>query len=211
MNVTQLFPNATWTPWIILFFVSFPSTYRKLYGNVYKSCCYMGILISSLFPNVVLANGLYVWVSIFWRSSKIDPFLMFRISVISNVAHRESQRFLKCNVRHAELLLSDAAEWANVSCDVGLKVKNVLSLCVRSIQHEHLTLTLSLSPSYVQSNGDLFSSRIEQFVLVNISLNLQCSVRWSAGKWFASDILYLDGTVSAKIHVSRFCCTRPRL
>jgi len=40
--------------------------------------------------------------------------------------------------------------------------KNALSLCVRSVQHEHLTLTLSLSPSYVQSNDDLFSSKIEQ-------------------------------------------------
>ncbi|EGI66940.1 hypothetical protein G5I_04501 [Acromyrmex echinatior] len=37
----------------------------------------------------------------------------------------------------------------------------VISLrTLRSVQHEHLTLMLS--PSYVQSNGDLFSSKIEQ-------------------------------------------------
>ena len=49
-----------------------------------------------------------------------------------------------------------------LSCDVTGLVKNALSLCVRSVQHEHLTLALSLSPSYVQFNGDLFSSKIEQ-------------------------------------------------
>jgi len=50
------------------------------------------------------------------------------------------------------------------NCDVTGFVKNALSLrMLRFIQHEHLTLTLSLSPlSYVQSNGDLFSSKIEQ-------------------------------------------------
>ena len=49
------------------------------------------------------------------------------------------------------------------SCDVVGLVKNTLSLCVlRSIQHENLTLTLSLQTSYVQSNGDLFSAKIEQ-------------------------------------------------
>ena len=47
-------------------------------------------------------------------------------------------------------------------CGVTELVKDALSLCVRSVQHEHLTLTLLLSPSYVQSNGDLFSSKIEQ-------------------------------------------------
>jgi len=47
------------------------------------------------------------------------------------------------------------------SCDVTGLVKNALSLYVRSVQHEHLMLTLSLSPSYVQSNSDLFSSKIE--------------------------------------------------
>jgi len=33
---------------------------------------------------------------------------------------------------------------------------------LHSVQHEYLTLTLSLFPSYVQSNDDLFSSKIEQ-------------------------------------------------
>jgi len=41
-----------------LFFVSFPSTYRKL-SVVCTDPVAMGILISSLYPNVVLANGLY--------------------------------------------------------------------------------------------------------------------------------------------------------
>ena len=49
------------------------------------------------------------------------------------------------------------------SCDVVGLVKNVISLrALRSVQHEHLTLTLSLLTSYVQSDGDLFSSKIEQ-------------------------------------------------
>ena len=88
-----------------------------------------------------------------WRSS-----LMFRISVISNVAHRESQRFKICNVWRAELLLPDAAGWASVielwryrpckECVIFLR-----ALC--TIQHKHLTLTLSLLTLYVQYNDDL--------------------------------------------------------
>jgi len=68
----------------------FPSMYRKLScGNVYKSCCCMGILISSLYPNVVLANGLYVWISILtMRSSKISPRF---IHDVENVSH-----FFRC-------------------------------------------------------------------------------------------------------------------
>ena len=53
----QLFPNDTLAPWTTLFFVSFPSMYRILsYGNVYRSCCCMGILISSLYPNVCVGE-----------------------------------------------------------------------------------------------------------------------------------------------------------
>jgi len=41
----------------LIFFVSFPSMYQKFsYGSVYRSSCCMGIFISSLYPNVVLAN-----------------------------------------------------------------------------------------------------------------------------------------------------------
>jgi len=61
MNAMQLFANVTLDPATGLFIVNIPSMYRKLsYGNVYKFCCCMGILISSLYPNVVLVNGLYV-------------------------------------------------------------------------------------------------------------------------------------------------------
>jgi len=54
MNAMQLFLNITLDPATFLFSVSFPSMYRKLsYGNVYRSCCCIGILISLLCPNVV--------------------------------------------------------------------------------------------------------------------------------------------------------------
>jgi len=57
MNATQLFPNAILNPATGLFIVSFPLIYRKLScSNIYKSCCYMGILIASLYPNIVLVN-----------------------------------------------------------------------------------------------------------------------------------------------------------
>ena len=48
------------------------------------------------------------------------------------------------------------------SCDVVGLVKNTLSLCMRSVPFNTSTLTLSLFTSYVQSNGDLFSAKIEQ-------------------------------------------------
>jgi len=48
-----------------------------------KSCCFMGILISSLYPNVALANGLYVWVLILtMQSSKIGLSSILKMSVI---------------------------------------------------------------------------------------------------------------------------------
>jgi len=77
----QLFPNHLATG---LFIISFPSICRKLScRNVYKSCCCIDILILSLYPNVVLANELYVWVSILtmW-SSKIGSSSMLKMSVI---------------------------------------------------------------------------------------------------------------------------------
>jgi len=57
MNTTQLFASVVCVSSFLLFIVNLPSTYRKLsYGNVYKSCCCMGIRISSLCPNVVLTD-----------------------------------------------------------------------------------------------------------------------------------------------------------
>jgi len=81
-NATQLFPNITLDP-ASLFIVNFPSMYRKLsHDNVYRFYCCIGILISSLCPNVVLANGLYMWISsLTMRSSKIRSFLMLRMSL----------------------------------------------------------------------------------------------------------------------------------
>jgi len=61
----------------------------------------MGILISLLYPNVVLTNGLYMWYNLNLDDVIAEDrliFNVFRISVISNVAHRESQRFKKYNV-----------------------------------------------------------------------------------------------------------------
>ena len=120
-----------------LFFNSFPLTYRKLlYSSVYRSCCCMGILISSLYSNVVLANGLYVWVSILtmW-SSKIGSSLMFRISSqmlrtanpkdFKNVTFDVLSFFFFCLLQLDERVLS--------SCNVTGLVKNALSLCIRSI------------------------------------------------------------------------------
>jgi len=50
-----------------------------------------------------------------------------------------------------------------LSCDVHWPCKEcVIFLCtLYSVQYEHLMLTLSLSLSYVQSDGDLFFSKIE--------------------------------------------------
>jgi len=150
--------------WTTLFFVSFLSTYRKLsYGNVYRSCCCMDILISSLYSNDVFANGLYVWISILsMRSSKIGSSLMFRIS--SQMLCTANPKDFK-NVTFDKLLLLllfAAAGWASV---IELWHHWPCKECVISLHtlpYEHLTLALSLSPSYVQSNGDLFSSKIEQ-------------------------------------------------
>jgi len=52
----------------------------------------MSILISSLYSNVVLANELYANLNL--DDAVVEDRLVFnvRISVISNIAHRESQR-----------------------------------------------------------------------------------------------------------------------
>jgi len=60
----------------------FSQMYKKLsWGNVYKSCCYMGILILSLYPNVVLERIVHVSFD-FDNVSKIGSSSILRTSVI---------------------------------------------------------------------------------------------------------------------------------
>jgi len=96
-----------------LIFVSSPSMYRELsYGSVYRSCCCMNILISSLCPNVVLTNGLYVWVSILTiRSSKIGSSSMLRMSVIVQLFRTANPKDCK-NATFAEFLFLG---WLDIS------------------------------------------------------------------------------------------------
>jgi len=91
------------------------------------------VFLSRLYSNVVLVNGLWV-LNITLQLSKIGSFLMFRISVISKVAYCDPQRFKKCNVRRAKLLLSDAAEWVNVVEWWCYRMSYLSAL--RSVQHD---------------------------------------------------------------------------
>jgi len=93
----------------------------------------------------------------------VEDRLVFNVISVSNVAHRDPKDFknVTFNALSFFFVLMQLDERVLSSCDVTGLVKNALSLYVRSVQHEHLMLTLSLSPSYVQSNSDLFSSKIE--------------------------------------------------
>jgi len=123
--------HVTWALWT-LFFVSFLSTYRKLsYGSVYRSCCCIGILISSLYPNVVLANELYVWVSILTiRSSKIGSSLSLRYqsSQMLRTANPKDFKNVTFDTLSFFFCLMKLDERVLSNCDVtGLAKKNYLS------------------------------------------------------------------------------------
>jgi len=140
--------NITWALWTTLFFVSFLSTYRKLWQCVQILLLYRYSYFIAV-PERCMWRTSCTWVSILtMRSSKISSFLMFRILVISNVAHRESQRLQKCNVWHAKLLLlflSDTAGWASV---IELWCHWPYKKCVISLRIHSVPFSTSISRSY---------------------------------------------------------------
>jgi len=120
----------------------FLSMYRKLsYGNVYRSCCYMDILISSLYPNIV-ANELYVWVSILtMRSSKIGSSPMLWTSVIVRRFAPQILMILKIQRWCVELLLLLLDGWLDITkrcCRWSCKVGHLTCHVHWSVQYEHL-------------------------------------------------------------------------
>ena len=87
--------------------------------------------------------------------------VIFKISIISKVAHRESQRLYKFNVRRAELLLlllMQLDERVLSGGDVGL-IKNTLSLCVRSASFNTSILRSRYCGRYRTCNLTVISSQ----------------------------------------------------
>ena len=165
--------NITWTLWTTLFFVSFLSTYRKLsYGSVYRSCCCIGILISSLYPNVVCGERA-VRVSLNLDDA-IGSFLMFRIS--SQMLRTANPKDFK-NVMFDTLsyffffCLIQLVERVLLNCDVTGFVKNALSLCVHSVpfsiscSHYHCRMC-NLTVISSLENRALVWRRIVRFVML---------------------------------------------
>ena len=92
---------------------------------------------------------------------------MFRISVISNVAHREDFKNVTFNTLSFFFCLMQLDERVLSNCDVTGLVKNALSsayapFCLARASHAHV-----ITVAVVQSNGDLFSSKIEQSILID--------------------------------------------
>jgi len=136
MNATQLFPNVTWAFWTALFFVSFPSTYRK--------------------RTAVCTDLVAVWVFLFHRCTRT---LYWRTgctceSQSRRCDHRRSARLQCLGYQSSQMLrTANPKDFKNVTfdtlsfvfclmqldervlsnCDVTGLVKNALSLCVRSV------------------------------------------------------------------------------
>jgi len=165
MNATQLFLSIVCDSSFLLFTVNLPSMYRKLsHGNVYKSCCCMGILISSLCPNVVLActNCTCEFQSWLRGHRKLAHLQCLRY-LPSQIFRTIKPNGFKKSTFVAEsffldVLLSFLWIFLIVSA---LKIASFVDF-VHSIQASHMA-----SP-YMQSNSNFFSTKIEQStVLIN--------------------------------------------
>jgi len=141
--------HRTWTPrnYIQAFvgFVHFlplinlSSTWRERmlsHGNVYKSYCCIGILISSLCPNVVL-YGLYVWNSnLTICSSKVR---------LQYSRYKSSQIFRMTKPNDCKNLTFDAVSFflLNVFNRCRLSGQKYVFSLFHLVQNKHLTLSLS--------------------------------------------------------------------